>query len=217
MGSAKTVYDEAKQSVVFIVADTSQGQATGSGFVDRRRRADRRPTRTWSATPRNVVVRIGPTVSEQAAEVLAAQRLRPTSRCCGVETPDQPLTALPLAEGSQGVEGRRSRSSRSEARSASTNRSTNGIVSATNRTIQGLDGSPIEGVIQTDAALNPGNSGGPLLDFAQARDRHQQPDREGGRGRRQQRDRLRDPRGDAQARSSTSCARAARRRAAYSR
>jgi S1-C subfamily serine protease len=40
---------------------------------------------------------------------------------------------------------------------------TKGIVSALGREIQAPDGAPIRGAIQTDAALNPGNSGGPLL------------------------------------------------------
>ena len=40
---------------------------------------------------------------------------------------------------------------------------TKGIVSALNRTIQAPDGASIAGALQTDAALNPGNSGGPLL------------------------------------------------------
>jgi putative serine protease PepD len=40
---------------------------------------------------------------------------------------------------------------------------TTGIVSALNRQISAPDGTPISGAIQTDAALNPGNSGGPLL------------------------------------------------------
>ena len=40
---------------------------------------------------------------------------------------------------------------------------TKGIVSALNRTIQAPDGASITGALQTDAALNPGNSGGPLL------------------------------------------------------
>jgi S1-C subfamily serine protease len=43
---------------------------------------------------------------------------------------------------------------------------TAGIVSAVGRTIQAPDGTPIDGAIQTDAALNGGNSGGPLLDSA---------------------------------------------------
>ncbi len=41
---------------------------------------------------------------------------------------------------------------------------TKGIVSALGREIAAPDGAKISGAIQTDAALNPGNSGGPLLD-----------------------------------------------------
>jgi putative serine protease PepD len=40
---------------------------------------------------------------------------------------------------------------------------TRGIVSALGREIAAPDGAKISGAIQTDAALNPGNSGGPLL------------------------------------------------------
>jgi putative serine protease PepD len=40
---------------------------------------------------------------------------------------------------------------------------TRGIVSALGREISAPDGSKITGAIQTDAALNPGNSGGPLI------------------------------------------------------
>ena len=43
---------------------------------------------------------------------------------------------------------------------------TAGIVSALDRTIEAPNGYAIDGAIQTDAAINHGNSGGPLLDAA---------------------------------------------------
>ena len=41
---------------------------------------------------------------------------------------------------------------------------TSGIISSLNRTLQVREGRSIKSIIQTDASVNPGNSGGPLLD-----------------------------------------------------
>jgi S1-C subfamily serine protease len=41
---------------------------------------------------------------------------------------------------------------------------TSGVISGLDRSIKATDGQTLRGLIQFDAAVNPGNSGGPLLD-----------------------------------------------------
>ena len=55
---------------------------------------------------------------------------------------------------------------------------TAGIVSAIQRAITAPNGYTIDHVIQTDAAINHGNSGGPLLERARPGDRRQLADRD---------------------------------------
>ena len=64
--------------------------------------------------------------------------------------------------------GRRRRRRDRRIRSARIARSRPGIVSAVQRSIFAPNGAPIDNVIQTDAALDRGNSGGPLLDARRA-------------------------------------------------
>ena len=81
---------------------------------------------------------------------------------------DAPADVLiPLALGDSSVARRSARpSSRSAAPSGSRARVTSGIVSALNREMTSPNNFTISNSIQTDAAINHGNSGGPLLNAA---------------------------------------------------
>jgi len=157
--SAKSVYDGAKESVVFVSAQSAQGQATGSGFVVS---GDGRIITNEHVVDgaEQVTVRIGTSGDEQPATVLAADASKDLA-LLQVDTGGTQLPALELADsGAVGV---------GDPVYAIGNpygldhTLTSGIVSALGRDIEAPDGTPISGVIQTDAAINPGNSGGALL------------------------------------------------------
>jgi 2-alkenal reductase len=80
-----------------------------------------------------------------------------------VDLPAERLVALPMADSDSLVIGQMVLAIGSPFGQRWT--LTSGIVSALERTIDGLGDYQIGAVIQTDAAINPGNSGGPLLNL----------------------------------------------------
>jgi putative serine protease PepD len=156
--TAKSVYNGAKDAVTYIVSDTGQGQATGSGFVV--------SSDGLIVTNEHVVdgatkvqVKIGTSGKAQDATIVGADASRDLAL---LKVDASNLKTLPLGDSSTVGVG--------DATYAIGNplgldhTLTTGIVSALNRDLQSPNGATISGAIQTDAALNPGNSGGPLLD-----------------------------------------------------
>jgi putative serine protease PepD len=159
-GTAKQVYDGAKNAVAFVSAQTPQGQATGSGFVVS---ADGKIITNEHVVDgaQQVTVKLGTSDTAVPAQVLAADASKDLA-LLQVDTGGQKLPALSLGDSSSVQVG--------DSVFAIGNpygldhTLTSGIVSALGRDIQAPDGTPIAGAIQTDAAINPGNSGGALLD-----------------------------------------------------
>jgi putative serine protease PepD len=156
--TAKQVYNEAKDSVAYIQAQTSQGTATGSGFVVT---ADGKIITNEHVVDgaQSVTVKLGVNGKAQTAQVLAADASKDLAL---LKINQSNLKPLSFADSSKVEVG--------DAVFAIGNpygldhTLTSGIVSALDRDIDAPDGTPIKDVIQTDAALNPGNSGGALID-----------------------------------------------------
>jgi putative serine protease PepD len=155
---ASQIYNGAKDAVTYIVANTSQGQATGTGFVISKDGLIVTNDHVIDGASQ-VKVMVGTSQKAQDATVVGAD---PSRDLALLKVDGSNLKTLSLGDSSQVGVG--------DATYAIGNpygldqTFTSGIVSALNRDLQAPDGSKISGAIQTDAALNPGNSGGPLLD-----------------------------------------------------
>jgi putative serine protease PepD len=156
--TAKSVYDDAKDAVAYISAQTGQGTATGTGFVvssDGKIVTNEHVVDGATA----VTVKLGTGGKEMTAQVLGADASKDLAL---LKVDATNLHALSFGDSSSVQVGDNVYAIGNPYGLDHT--LTSGIVSALNREIQAPDGTPINGAIQTDAALNPGNSGGPLLD-----------------------------------------------------
>jgi putative serine protease PepD len=156
--TAKDVYNSSKDAVAYITAQTGQGTATGSGFVvssDGKIITNEHVVEGASS----VTVKLGTGGQTQSATVLAADASKDLALLKVGDGSN--LHALSFGDSSGLQIGDNVYAIGNPYGLDHT--LTSGIVSALDRDLQAPDGTPIKGAIQTDAALNPGNSGGPLL------------------------------------------------------
>jgi S1-C subfamily serine protease len=155
---AAAIYKRAKDAVVEIQTTTDQGSATGSGFViDKQGHIVTNEHVVERAT--KVTVQFADQSEAQATIVgtdpstdiavlkVDASRLTPLSfAAAGSLEVGDPVVAIGSPFGLEGT-------------------LTTGVVSGLGREIEAPNDFTIENAVQTDAALNHGNSGGPLLDM----------------------------------------------------
>jgi putative serine protease PepD len=154
---ARQIYDASKNAVTYIVADTPEGQATGSGFVVSKDGLIVTNDHVVDGASQ-VQVKIGTSDKAQAAQVVGAD---PSRDLALLKVDGHDLPTLSLADSSSVSVGDPTYAIGNPFGLDHT--LTTGIVSALQRSLQAPDGATISGAIQTDAALNPGNSGGALL------------------------------------------------------
>ncbi|HEX6697678.1 MAG TPA: trypsin-like peptidase domain-containing protein [Solirubrobacteraceae bacterium] len=155
---ARQIYDASKNAVTYIVADTPEGQATGSGFVVSKDGLIVTNEHVVDGASQ-VQVKIGTSDQAQDATVVGAD---PSRDLALLKVDAGNLPTLSLGDSSSVGVGDPTYAIGNPFGLDHT--LTTGIVSALQRSLQAPDGATISGAIQTDAALNPGNSGGPLLD-----------------------------------------------------
>jgi putative serine protease PepD len=156
--NARQIYDASKDAVTYIVADTPQGQATGSGFLVSKDGLIVTNDHVVDGASQ-VQVKIGTSDKAQAAQVVGAD---PSRDLALLKVDGKNLPTLELGDSSKVSVGDPTYAIGNPFGLDHT--LTTGIVSALQRNLQAPDGATISGAIQTDAALNPGNSGGALLD-----------------------------------------------------
>jgi putative serine protease PepD len=158
--SAAALYKREKDAVVEIHTTTEQGSATGSGFViDKQGHIVTNEHVVEGATKVTVqfadqsevqatIVGTDPSTDIAVLKVdRPASRLTPLSfASAGSLEVGDPVVAIGSPFGLDGT-------------------LTTGVVSGLGRKIEAPNGFTIENAVQTDAALNHGNSGGPLLDL----------------------------------------------------
>jgi putative serine protease PepD len=154
---ARQIYDASKNAVTYIVADTPEGQATGSGFVVSKDGLIVTNDHVVDGASQ-VQVKIGTSDKAQAAQVVGAD---PSRDLALLKVDGHDLPTLSLADSSSVSVGDPTYAIGNPFGLDHT--LTTGIVSALQRSLQAPDGATISGAIQTDAALNPGNSGGALI------------------------------------------------------
>ncbi len=154
------IYQETSPSVVAINVTTEAGGGNGSGFV-----IDREGHIVTNA---HVVDEASEIVVEffeggiYRAELVGLD-LHSDIAVIQVDAPAEQLDPIPFADSGEATVGQTVLAIGSPFRESWT--LTSGIISALDRTIQGLTEFSIGGVIQTDASINPGNSGGPLINL----------------------------------------------------
>ena len=153
------IYERDSDGVVFIQAKQGTGAATGAGFV-----IDDEGSILTNAHvvegAEEIDVKIGDDGQSRGAELVG---MDPSSDVALLDVEeDNDLTALEMGDSTQVEVGDPVVAIGNPFGLDRT--VTSGIVSAKARQIQAPNGFSISDVLQTDAAVNPGNSGGPLLD-----------------------------------------------------
>jgi S1-C subfamily serine protease len=158
--SVSALYDRVHQGVVTVKVTTPQGQALGSGFVlDSTGHIVTNDHVVAGATSISVEFADGSTYDAQLVGADPSTDVAVVK----VDAPSSKLTPLQLGDSSAVQVGDEVVAIGSPLGLNET--VTSGIVSALHRTITSPNNFAINDAIQTDAAINHGNSGGPLLDL----------------------------------------------------